>query len=112
MTPTPRRASSLWGDSPKSRTSPTSGSERPSNRLIAVLLPAVFLLNVACAMSIHAWPQFFIGRNGHIWLVAVQLAGFIGYLLYVVRFFAAVAPLIAHARAEWRESSETESEDS
>lgn len=78
---------------------------------IALLLPGVFAVNAGCAMSIHAWPQFFIERNGHLWLVAVQLAGFIGYLLYVVRFFATVAPLIAEARAEWREASEMESVD-
>lgn len=78
---------------------------------IALLVPGVFALNAGSAMAIHAWPEFFIERNGHVWLVAVQLAGFIGYLLYVVRFFATVAPLVAHARAEWREASKTESVD-
>jgi hypothetical protein len=68
---------------------------------IAVLLPAVLLLNVACAMSIHLWPEFFLDHNGHIWLVSVQLAGFAGYLWYVVKFYAALAPFIADARHEW-----------
>lgn len=68
---------------------------------IAVLLPAIFLLNVACAMSIHAWPEFFLVHNGHIWLVALQLVGFGGYLFYLVRFYTRLAPFITRARHEW-----------
>jgi hypothetical protein len=70
---------------------------------IGVLLPAVFLLNLACALAIHAWPDFFVARHGHVWLVMVQLAGFSGYLFYVVRFYAKIAPFIVEARAEWQE---------
>jgi hypothetical protein len=69
---------------------------------IAALLPGVFLLNIACAGAIHAQPRFFIAQNGHLWLIAAQLAGFGGYLLYVVRFYLKLAPFIAEARAEWR----------
>ena len=69
---------------------------------IAVLLPGVLLLNIACASVIHARPQFFIEHKAHLWLVAAQLAGFGGYLLYVVRFYLKLAPFIAEARAEWR----------
>jgi hypothetical protein len=68
---------------------------------IAVLLPAVLLLNVACAMSIHAWPEFFLGHDGHVWLVALQLAGFAGYLWYLVKFYTKLAPFITQARHEW-----------
>jgi hypothetical protein len=68
---------------------------------IAVLLPAVLLLNVACALSIHAWPDFFLAHDGHIWLVALQLAGFAGYLWYLVRFYTKLAPFITQARHEW-----------
>jgi hypothetical protein len=73
---------------------------------VVVLLPGVFLLNVACAMSIHAWPEFFLARNGHVWLVAVQLLSFGGYLGYVVVFFTKLAPLVAQARGEWRAANE------
>ncbi len=72
-------------------------------RNIAVLLPGVFVLNAACAMSILRWPEFFLAHNAHIWLVTAQLAAFGGYLLYVVRFYLKLAPFIADARAEWRE---------
>jgi hypothetical protein len=69
---------------------------------IAALLPGVLLLNIICAWAIYARPQFFIGQNAHLWLVAAQLVGFGGYLLYVVRFYLKLAPFIAEARAEWR----------
>lgn len=69
---------------------------------LGLLLPAIFLINVACAMSIQRWPQFFVSRNGHIWLVVMQLGAFAGYLLYVTKFYARLAPFIVQARAEWR----------
>jgi len=84
-----------------------------SNRLYAVvkrdqwlnvglLLPAFFLVNVACAVAIHLRPEFFLGQNGHVWLIALQLIAFGGYLSYVIVFYSKLAPLIAEARAEWR----------
>ena len=75
---------------------------RDQKRNLALLLPGFFLVNVACAVAIHLRPEFFIDRNGHIWLIAVQLIAFAGYLSYVVRFYTRLAPLIAQARAEWR----------
>lgn len=75
---------------------------RDQKRNLALLLPGFFLVNVACAIAIHLRPEFFIDRNGHIWLIAVQLIAFAGYLSYVVRFYTRLAPLIAQARAEWR----------
>ena len=58
--------------------------------------------NVACAVAIHLRPEFFLARNGHIWLIALQLIAFAGYLSYVVIFYTKLAPMIAQARAEWR----------
>ncbi|PYI74146.1 MAG: hypothetical protein DMF01_11010, partial [Verrucomicrobia bacterium] len=66
---------------------------------------AFFLVNVACAVAIHLRPEFFLARNGHVWLVALQLMAFAGYLAYVVIFYAKLAPLIAPTRAEWRAKS-------
>lgn len=74
---------------------------------IALLLPAVFGLNLACAFAIRAWPDFFLVRNGHIWLIAAQIVGFVGYLVYVVRFYIDLAPLIAQARSEWRGTADS-----
>ena len=72
---------------------------------LGLLLPAFFLVNVACAVAIHLRPEFFLARNGHIWLIALQLTAFAGYLSYVLIFYAKLAPLIAQARAEWRSKS-------
>jgi len=52
------------------------------------LLPAFFLVNVACAVGIYLRPEFFLVRNGHIWLIALQLIAFAGYLSYVLIFYA------------------------
>ena len=69
---------------------------------IAFLLPAVFLLNLVFALLIRSRPEIFLANNAHLWLVAVQVIAFAGYLAYVVRFYARLAPLIAQARHEWR----------
>jgi len=69
---------------------------------IGLLLPAIFLLNLVSAILIRAWPDLFLARNAHLWLIAAQVVGFAGYLVYVVRFYVILAPLIAQARHEWR----------
>jgi len=69
---------------------------------IALLLPAVFLLNFLSAVLIRTWPEVFLARNAHVWLIAAQVLGFAGYLVYVVRFYVSLAPLIVQARQEWR----------
>jgi hypothetical protein len=72
---------------------------------LGLLLPAFFLVNVACAAAIHLRPEFFLGHNGHIWLIALQLIAFGGYLSYVVAFYSKLEPLTTQARAEWRAKS-------
>jgi hypothetical protein len=69
---------------------------------IAVLLPALFVLNLICTIVVRSWPKEFIHNNAHIWLIALQLVCFAIYLVYVVRFYVDLAPLIAEARHEWR----------
>ena len=69
---------------------------------IGLLLPVMFSLNLLAAIFIRTWPDVFLARNAHIWLIGAQLLGFAGYLLYVVRFYLDLAPLIVHARHEWR----------
>jgi len=72
---------------------------------LGLLLPAFFLVNVACAVAIHMRPEFFLAREGHIWLIMLQLIAFGAYLSYVVIFYTKLAPLIEQARAEWRAKS-------
>ena len=76
---------------------------------IALLLPAVFLLNLVSAILIRTWPEIFLDRNAHVWLIAAQVLGFAGYLVYVVRFYVGLAPLIAQAHQEWRNPVSDES---
>lgn len=71
-------------------------------RNIQFLLPGVFLLNLVCAISVRAWPESFVVGKGHVWLALGQTVAFAAYLIYVVRFFTTLAPLILEARAEWR----------
>ena len=68
---------------------------------LALLLPAVFILNVVCALCIRTWPEIFVHNHAHLWLIALQVFGFAGYLIYVVRFYINLAPLIAAAHREW-----------
>jgi hypothetical protein len=68
---------------------------------INLLIPAVFFLNLIFLICIRFWPGLFIARNGHVWLGLVQVVASSVYLLYVIRFFANLAPLIAQARHEW-----------
>jgi hypothetical protein len=75
---------------------------------LGLLLPAFFLVNVAFAILIHLRPEFFLGQNGHIWFIALQLIAFAGYLAYVVAFYSKLAPLIAEARAEWQARSRSD----
>jgi hypothetical protein len=69
---------------------------------LGLLLPGFFLVNVACAVAIHLRPGFFLVRDGHIWLIVLQLIAFGGYLSYVVIFYNRLAPLIVSVRSEWR----------
>ena len=65
---------------------------------IRALVPLLFFLNLVCAFAIWIWPNLFIARAGHIWLINAQLVSFIGYLIYTGRYFAAIAPLVLRSR--------------
>ncbi len=78
---------------------------------LVLLLPGVFVLNVTCAICIRTWPEIFVRNNAHLWLIGVQLIGFAGYLIYVVRFYLNLAPLIAAAHREWQDSPDSREQD-
>jgi hypothetical protein len=65
---------------------------------IRLLVPLLILLNFVCAFAIWRWPDLFIARAGHIWLISAQLVSFVGYLIYTGRYFAAIAPLVLRSR--------------
>jgi hypothetical protein len=73
---------------------------------IRFLIPLIFFFNVASALAIRLRPDFFIARGGHYMLIAAQGIGLIGYLIYVVRTYIRLQPLITQTREEWRAAAE------
>ena len=67
---------------------------------IRLLAPALIVLNLVCAFAIWRWPDLFIARAHHVWLIGAQLVSFIGYLFYTTRYFSAIAPLLLRNRAD------------
>jgi hypothetical protein len=65
---------------------------------IRALVPLLVLFNLACAIAIWRWPDLFIARGGHLWLISVQIVSFISYLIYTGRYFSAIAPVVLRAR--------------
>jgi hypothetical protein len=64
---------------------------------IWLLVPSLFFFNLACAVAIWSWPDFFLARSGHVWLISAQFISFIVYLAYVAGYFKTIAPLILRA---------------
>ena len=71
---------------------------------IRLLVPLLFFFNLGCALAINHWPDFFIDRAGNVWLIAAQLLSFLVYLLYVIRFYNGIAPLIVRSHEGERQS--------
>jgi hypothetical protein len=65
---------------------------------IRLLVPLLIALNLVSAFAIWLWPDLFIARACHIWLISTQLVSFIGYLFYTSRYFSAIAPLVLRSR--------------
>ena len=65
---------------------------------ICLLVPLLIALNLISAFAIWRWPDLFIARACHIWLISIQLLSFIGYLFYTSRYFTAIAPLVLRSR--------------
>jgi hypothetical protein len=61
---------------------------------IRLLMPCLFFFNLACALAISHWSDYFLERSGNVWLIAAQLLSFLIYLVYVTRFYHRIAPLI------------------
>jgi hypothetical protein len=73
---------------------------------IRVLIPSIFVSNAGSALAIYLRPGFFLDRGGHYILIAVQGLGLLGYLIYVVRAYIRLQPLITQTREEWRAASD------
>jgi hypothetical protein len=66
------------------------------------LVPAFFCFFLAAVILIATLPDFFLQRRGHILIGAFQFVSLLGYLIYLLRSFAQLAPLIPMAQAVWR----------
>ena len=73
---------------------------------IRFIVPIALAMNVASAVASKLAPEFFVDRNGHLILVGIQALGLLGNLIYIVRSFTRITPLISAARAEWRDDVE------
>jgi hypothetical protein len=67
-------------------------------RNIYVLVPLLLFINLGCTLAIWIWPDLFIARGGHIWLISAQLVSFIVYLTYIGRHFSKIAELLLQSR--------------
>jgi hypothetical protein len=65
---------------------------------IRLFVPLLIALNLVFAFAIWRWPDLFIARACHIWLISIQLLSFIGYLFYTSRYFSAIAPFVLRSR--------------
>lgn len=77
--------------------------EREQLLNIRFFLPATVVFNLLAMLALQAWPAALIQGEGHVIIALVQLAAAVGYLLYGIRFFSRVIPLIAKTRQEWSE---------
>lgn len=73
---------------------------------ITIIIPVIFVFNAGSAIAIHFQPEFFLQRNGHLILIALQAIGLIFYLASVIQAFIKFVPLISATREEWRVAAE------
>jgi hypothetical protein len=73
---------------------------------IRFVVPIALVLNLASAIAIKLAPGFFVERHGHLFLVGLQGFGLLGNLIYIIRSFTRITPLISAAREEWRDDLE------
>ena len=63
-------------------------------------MPATVVFNLLAAVAVYRWPGTLIDAGGHVIMAVGQLAAALGYLLYVVRFFTRIRPLIVTTRLD------------
>jgi len=73
---------------------------------IRILVPAMVLFSAGAAFLIHRNPGFWVDRHWHLLLICAQILGLFAYLIYVVRWFTRMTPIISATRAEWRDDLE------
>lgn len=64
-------------------------------------MPAACAFCALAAAAVSYWPDFFIGKSGHLVFGLLQLGAAVEYLWWVLRFYARLSPLILATREEW-----------
>lgn len=77
--------------------------EREQFLNIKFFMPATVVFNLLAVIAVRLWPVFLVGEGGHVIIALLQLAAALGYLIYVMRFFTNIAPMVIKIRQEWRE---------
>ncbi|MFL6583180.1 MAG: hypothetical protein ACJ8KU_01530 [Chthoniobacterales bacterium] len=65
------------------------------------IIPGLFLLNLICCAAVWLRPDLFLNRGGHGFLIAAVVCALMVYLVYVVRLYNRLAPLVSAMRSEW-----------
>lgn len=73
---------------------------------IRFVMPAMALFCAGAAFAIRYNPAFWIDRHWHLLLIGGQALALLGYLIYVVRWFNRMTPIISATRAEWSDDIE------
>jgi hypothetical protein len=73
---------------------------RDQHMNILCLVPLLTLYNLIAAAGIYFWPRILVAGGGHVILAVLQTITLFGYLIYVVRFFATIAPVVLRANEE------------
>jgi hypothetical protein len=67
---------------------------------IRLLVPGLALFNFTGVLCIYFWPELLIQHGAHIFFAVIQTVTLMGYLLYVVRVYAKIAPIVLRANQE------------
>ena len=78
--------------------------EREQLLNMRLLMPATVVFNIVAMVAVQLWPTPLIQQEGHVFIGLAQLVAAFAYLIYGIRFFTRVIPLIAQSRNEWHQA--------
>jgi hypothetical protein len=73
---------------------------RDQHMNILWLVPGLALYYFFAVYCIYRWPETLIRGGAHIVFALIQTVQLFGYLIYVIRFYARIAPIILRANQE------------